>query len=107
MAFHELGTNVAKYGTLAAETGSLLVTFEVPGHPEMITVPWQERGVPPVKEPPRSKGFGLRLIESTIKRQLDGSVTGEWDHLGLTCRIAVPTARVLVQEAAPGVSPHT
>jgi two-component sensor histidine kinase len=106
MAFHELGTNAAKYGALSAETGSLLVTFEVSGSPGMMTVVWQERGGPPVEAPPRGEGFGMRLVESTIKRQLGGSVTGDWDRAGLTCRIAVPAARVLVQDAASAVPRH-
>ena len=50
---------------------------------------WQESGGPPVT-PPSRKGFGSRLIEGGLARDLDGEVRLDYDPAGLVCEITMP-----------------
>ncbi|MBP0445470.1 PAS domain S-box protein [Roseomonas sp. SSH11] len=90
MAFHELATNAVKYGALSTPTGKVAVSWRL----EMVDSPvlhlrWEESGGPPVEQP-GGRGFGSRLLEGTVRGQLRGSVTLEWERTGLVCDIAVP-----------------
>jgi two-component sensor histidine kinase/CHASE1-domain containing sensor protein len=94
MALHELATNAAKYGSLSTADGSLSVSWETreqTGQPWLHLL-WQEGGGPPV-EPPTRRGFGTRLIETGLKRQLHGRVELEFAPQGVRCRIEVPLER--------------
>jgi signal transduction histidine kinase/DNA-binding response OmpR family regulator len=90
MAFHELATNAAKYGSLSASTGRLHVTWTVDRstEPAMLDVTWTESDGPPVAPPTRS-GFGTRLLRSGLPRELSGSVTMNIDSGGFMCRMRV------------------
>jgi two-component sensor histidine kinase len=54
---------------------------------------WSEHGGPPVKEPTR-KGFGSRLIERSIRTELQGSVQPVFLPAGLRVAIEVPLPRM-------------
>ena len=71
MALHELATNAAKYGSLSAEDGHVEIAwrFAERGAATTLELVWQEHGGPPVA-PPSSKGFGTRLIETSLTRDL-------------------------------------
>jgi two-component sensor histidine kinase len=58
---------------------------------------WRESGGPPVTRP-RRKGFGSRLIEGGLARDLDGEVHLDYERAGLVCRIVMPVPRVVVGE---------
>ncbi len=94
MAFHELATNAAKYGALSSGAGSLAViwTLDRSVEPAMITVEWQETDGPSV-QPPDRRGFGSRLLEQGVSRELGGSVTLGYHPAGLTCRMAFPLSQ--------------
>jgi two-component sensor histidine kinase len=96
MAFHELATNAAKYGSLSASTGRLDVTWSVDRstEPATLTVLWTEAGGPPVPPPTRS-GFGTRLLRTGLPRELDGSVDMSFDPQGLTCRMDIAISNKL------------
>lgn len=66
MALTELATNATKYGALSSEQGG-----------------------PPVQAPTR-RGFGTRLMERCIERDLSGELDLVFDLQGLRCRIAIP-----------------
>lgn len=86
--FHELATNASKYGALSVPGG--LVEIEiVPG--EEIEISWREAGGPPAVPGPRS-GFGEKLIEMAITRQLGGSLDYDWRAEGLAVVARVPAA---------------
>lgn len=53
---------------------------------------WQESGGPPVT-PPGRKGFGSRLIEVGLARDLDGELRLDYDPAGLACQIVMPVPR--------------
>jgi two-component sensor histidine kinase len=47
---------------------------------------WRESGGPPVI-PPLRRGFGSRLIERSLSRELHGEVSLEFEPSGLVCRV--------------------
>jgi PAS domain S-box-containing protein len=88
LALHELATNASKYGSLSCARGSVSVHWhEQDG---VLHLDWEERGGPTVL-PPTHKGFGSRLIEQLLLRELGGEVRLDYDAAGLRCGI---TARL-------------
>ena len=108
MAFHELTTNAAKYGALSVPTGSVHVTWRVfsreEGGEPWIRIEWREEGGPPVV-PPSRRGFGSRLVSSTVERELAGRLEVRFDPEGLFCAIEVPRGRTLPFGAAKAEEP--
>jgi PAS domain S-box-containing protein len=87
LALHELATNAAKYGPLSKPSGRVELAWDV--RPGSLVLEWTENGGPAV-EPPRTKGYGTRVIGASIERQLGGSATFEWRREGLRCVLAIP-----------------
>ena len=87
LILHELATNAAKYGALAAPNGRVEIDCRLPSKPSLaITFVWREEGGPPVQEP-RKKGFGLKLIERIAKHELNGEAEIRFRTEGLECAI--------------------
>lgn len=96
MAAHELATNAAKYGALSIPQGHVAVTWRVDdGSPDLLRLNWAETGGPAVAGSPMRRGFGSRVLEGTVRRQLGGAVSLTWARAGLICDIEVPLARGL------------
>ena len=102
MAFHELATNAAKHGALTARSGRVEVEWSVaraaagsdPGG-GVLELRWRERGGPPVPGPPARRGFGSRLIERSLSRQLGGEARLEFLTDGVEFSLRLPlSARV-------------
>ncbi|WP_234023033.1 AAA family ATPase [Sorangium cellulosum] len=95
MVFHELATNAAKYGALSQPSGRVAVTWNVStqAHEPLLRLEWQEANGPPVR-PPRRKGFGSRLIERDLQRQLGREVRIEFLPEGVRCVMHLPLDRV-------------
>jgi two-component sensor histidine kinase len=85
MAFHELATNAAKYGALSNATGTVNMRWAVAADGNILSFTWEERGGPPVI-PPKHRGFGLRLIEHGMGRELSGRVMLDFRPEGLVCK---------------------
>ena len=68
VVLHELATNAAKYGALSGETGAVDVAWSVVARDgvERMAFSWTEGGGPEVKQPER-KGFGSRLVTSSLQ----------------------------------------
>lgn len=97
MAIHELCTNAVKYGSLSNDTGRVEVEWTVGGEPmPLLKLTWREVGGPPVSEPTR-RGFGTRLIEQSLARDLEGEVALHFNVSGLVCEI---TSSLLQQRVA-------
>jgi len=96
MAFHELATNACKYGALSSEGGRLdvLWTLDRKVAPGSVRLVWTESGGPLV-QPPSRRGFGTRLVEGGLGRELEADVKLDYDPLGLRCTITVPISRKL------------
>jgi PAS domain S-box-containing protein len=91
MAVHELATNAAKHGALSAPEGRLSVSWSLEGGAGgMLRLRWAEAGGPPVAGAPTRRGFGSRVLEGTVHRQLGGVVVLSWARTGLVCDIEVP-----------------
>lgn len=92
LAFHELATNAVKYGALSNATGGIGVDWRIANDQtgRRLELEWSEKGGPPVK-PPVRRGFGSRLIERSLARELSGQATLSFGAAGLTCSL---TARL-------------
>jgi PAS domain S-box-containing protein len=102
MAAHELATNAAKYGALSMPGGRVRVSWQ--RDPDSsLRLRWEERGGPTVPSPPRRRGFGMGVLDATIRGQLGGKIGFEWASEGLTCEVLVPGNR-LVESTWPWIT---
>ncbi|WP_134500465.1 PAS domain-containing sensor histidine kinase [Microvirga pakistanensis] len=93
MAFHELSTNAVKHGALSRPGGCVRITWaERPsGDKPSLAIRWEELGGPPVSPPLcKGKGFGTRLLERGLARELDGKVLLCYEPTGVVCSIDFP-----------------
>jgi two-component sensor histidine kinase len=101
MALHELCTNAAKYGGFSTLRGRVavewLLVVEERGH--RLRLAWRESGGPAVA-PPQRRGFGSRLIEQGLARELSGEVRLEYAPGGVICTIDVPIAEVDMEQTS-------
>jgi PAS domain S-box-containing protein len=99
MAVHELATNASKHGSLSNPSGRVDLTWSVTRTQQGLTLvlDWKEsRGPAPRRT--RRAGFGSRLINMVIERQLNGQVQQSFAAEGLHARLTVP----LTHERWPG-----
>jgi two-component sensor histidine kinase len=102
LVLHELATNAAKYGALAAPAGRVEVAWTI-GDGEAaegdgddgprLSLLWRERGGPPVA-PPERVGFGRTLIERAVAYELNGTARLDFHPDGVVCELAAPLAEV-------------
>lgn len=92
LTFHELATNALKYGATNA-VGDLKVSWRVegPGNARRLVLNWRESGQTGL-EAPSKVGFGTKLIDMNITRELHGSITRDFQPGGLKVTIAIPLA---------------
>jgi PAS domain S-box-containing protein len=98
LALHELATNAVKYGALSADNGRVRASWEL--NPTSLTFHWFESGGPPTKAP-LSPGFGIRVIDASIQRQLEGEARFDWCPDGLHCSLTVPRREGIEPMARP------
>jgi PAS domain S-box-containing protein len=99
MAVHELATNASKHGSLSDPSGHVDVTWSITRTQQGLTLvlDWTEsRGPAPKRN--RRAGFGSRLINMVIERQLNGKVEQSFGTDGLSAKLTVP----LTHERWPG-----
>jgi PAS domain S-box-containing protein len=90
-AIHELLANASKYGGLSHSKGRLELTWFV-GRTQRgmtLTLDWIEKNAGPARRP-RRVGFGSRLIDLVIERQLNGEVHRAFTPDGLHVNLVVP-----------------
>ncbi|SDE25812.1 Two-component sensor histidine kinase, contains HisKA and HATPase domains [Belnapia rosea] len=89
MALHELATNATKHGALSTPEGRVEVTCRA-DEADRAVVEWREAGGPPVLGRPERRGFGTRLLERALARDLGpgGSVTLDFHPSGVRAVIA-------------------
>jgi PAS domain S-box-containing protein len=92
LAIHELVTNAAKYGALSSNAGRIHLTWEL--KPDLLVLRWIEKGGPPTQAP-SSPGFGTRIITASVKGQLGGEASFEWDVEGLQCVLTIPRSDII------------
>jgi two-component sensor histidine kinase len=88
---HELATNAVKYGALSQDEGRITVQWRVleSAGTRRLELEWRESGGPPVTAPSH-RGFGSRLIERSLSRELHGDVKLDFEPAGLVCHIIAP-----------------
>ncbi|HTO34000.1 MAG TPA: GAF domain-containing protein [Pararhizobium sp.] len=81
LLLHELATNAVKYGSLSSPAGRVSINWSINGTGDQATFhfEWKEDGGPPAS-PPKSKGFGSRLINMGLTGT--GDVTASYDPSG-------------------------
>jgi two-component sensor histidine kinase len=94
MVFHELATNASKYGALSTPEGRIDVVWSTVAGGEAIVIDWRESGGPQV-EPPSRRGFGSRLIERGLTREMGGEARMDFSPQGLSCHIRLPISAKL------------
>jgi two-component sensor histidine kinase len=90
-ALHELTANAIKHGSLSRPKGQLDVRWSVNRTQRGMTLAldWVEKNGPPARRP-RRVGFGTRLIDLVIRRQLNGEVSRSYSRKGLAVKLLVP-----------------
>ncbi|HEX7948360.1 MAG TPA: HWE histidine kinase domain-containing protein, partial [Phenylobacterium sp.] len=97
MALQELGANAARHGALGAEGGRVDVSWSLLGG--AVEFVWAETGGPAVTAPLR-RGFGSRLIQEGLSRELQGEVRMDFLPEGLRCVLTFP-----LETPAPAADP--
>jgi PAS domain S-box-containing protein len=91
VALHELATNAAKYGALSKGEGCVHIGWHIldDGERPWLHAAWQESGGPTISAP-KAMGFGTRIIERSITRDLGGAVQFDFNPSGLRCEMEFP-----------------
>lgn len=88
LVLHEMATNAVKYGALALADG--VIDIDVRLTDAEVAVHWRERAGKRLDPALRDSGFGTRLVDTVITRQLMGSIVRSWDSDGLAVHIRFP-----------------
>lgn len=103
IGLHELVVNAIKYGALSNDSGQVLIHWEVfdKADPPLLRLTWTEKGGPAIHLPPRT-GFGIRLIEQILPRELGGKSRIDFKgQEGLFYTIEMPLLPVLARAHVP------
>ncbi|QPC88485.1 histidine kinase [Mesorhizobium sp. NBSH29] len=88
LTIHELATNAMKYGKAGKGAAALEVKWLVSGDPRTLKLTWSERGTKVAK--PNKVGFGTKLIDMSICRELGGEIERHYGNGGLKVTIKIP-----------------
>jgi PAS domain S-box-containing protein len=91
LAVHELTTNAAKYGALAAENGRIEIRWRTTrrNDQDFLTFEWQERGVR-IDELAPDRGFGSTVIERSLPHIVGGTAELTFKRDGVAFRLEFP-----------------
>ncbi|PSJ56058.1 PAS domain S-box protein [Pseudaminobacter soli (ex Li et al. 2025)] len=90
LVLNELMTNAAKHGALREPSGS--ISFDCAEQHGHIVLVWTERGASTLEGAPDHEGFGTRLSQITVEKQLGGSIKREWTAQGLRVTMTIDPA---------------
>lgn len=107
LTFHELATNAMKYGGVAEEDGTLSVAWRYEEDGARIAIEWVERR--PTRSPPEqtaggtgtdaqpgdaagasASGFGTRLIDASVRLELNGTIERAYGASETRISISIP-----------------
>ncbi|MER9575000.1 CHASE domain-containing protein [Mesorhizobium sp. M0189] len=91
LVFHELATNALKHGETGNSVGALKVDWSLEGRggARTLALNWREAGQRKLETPAKS-GFGTRLIDLNVTRELRGTIRRDFHENGLNVEIKVP-----------------
>jgi PAS domain S-box-containing protein len=104
LVIHELTTNAAKYGALRDPDGRLNISWRLAQAGDLEIV-WRERTGKPTRAP-AGGGFGFRMLQQLIERQLGGRWKIDGEEEGLTYSIVLPHSRSDPADAASTPGKH-
>ena len=87
LVLHELITNAAKYGALAAPEGCLSVSVKISGESLLLT--WSEQTGARLLPEAGPDGFGS-FLESVSLKGLDATIKRQWNPHGLRIELSLP-----------------
>jgi light-regulated signal transduction histidine kinase (bacteriophytochrome) len=105
LAVHELATNAAKYGALAAPQGRVSLTWSRSADGG-IALHWVETGGAAVS-PPQRRGFGSKLIEEALAMETGGRAVLSFPPEGVRCDIVLAAAAVVGTASGAGTTETT
>ena len=91
LALHELCNNAARHGALGPPGGRVSLHWVRQGEESSrsVAMRWHETGESPIPRPTH-KGFGSRLIERQLARELQGEIRLDFPPTGAVCTIVAP-----------------
>ncbi len=96
MALHEMAVNATRFGAWSTPDGRVALSWGaetgVDGA-ERLVVTWRETGGPATAQPER-KGFGLRLIEQSLRSAFGRDVALAFKPAGLVCTARTPLSKL-------------
>jgi len=101
LGIHELCTNALKHGALSVPEGHVEVTWVLESDRRHLRVRWEEMGGP-MPTPPQKAGFGMRLIEHAIARQIGSPVKLRFEPSGVVCEMRLAGVAAEQSGAQPG-----
>ena len=98
MVIHELAAFVAKYGALADTSGrvEILWSLDTGARPTLHFL-WREQHTLDPDPGQRREGFGSRLLDTTIGRQLHGAIARKWHADGFEVQLSIPVEQLGMQ----------
>jgi two-component system CheB/CheR fusion protein len=102
LMLHELATNALKYGALSTGAGLVSVGWRIEASDEEphIVLTWSEAGGPVVTVPDR-QGQGTRFISQSVRYELAGKATLDFQPEGVRATIVFPLPSEEVPNATP------
>lgn len=97
MALHELVGNAVQHGALGPSGGEVALTWRVAD--ERLILDWREEDGPPVPTL-RNPGFGLRLIERGLPRDVGGKAELDFGAEGFRYRLDCPLSHRIALASA-------
>ncbi len=91
LTFHELATNALKYGEVGRSPDTLQVVWGLRQAESVLWLSWRESGGQAVVQPEKA-GFGTKLIDMNITRELNGRIKRNYTPDGLQIEILIPLA---------------
>lgn len=91
LSLHELATNASKYGALSQAGGLVHLVWEIVGDTDThrLKFSWRETGGPVVTRPERT-GFGSKLIERVLAREIGGEAEIDYRPDGVVFTAIAP-----------------
>ncbi|AWI89538.1 histidine kinase [Methylobacterium sp. DM1] len=96
MAVHELAVNAVEHGALTVPQGRIHVTWSLSspagpaGTPQQLTFIWDESGLENIPSTPSHHGFGLEVLERSLRYELKAKTVMTFEPEGLHCSISLP-----------------
>jgi two-component sensor histidine kinase len=61
---------------------------------DRLLISWRETAGPIVKEAPKAQGFGGKLVQHSVVRQLGGELCYDWRPEGVRADLTIPLDRL-------------